>query len=250
MSRNGFKDHFSGHAAEYARSRPGYPPTLFAWLAEQCTERKRAWDCATGNGQAAVALAEHFDAVIATDASRAQIADATPHSRVSYFVAPAEESGIADASCDLVTVAQALHWFELDAFYAEVNRVLKPGGLLAAWTYDLARIAPDVDRIIDMFDTEIVGAYWPPERCHIDNHYEDLAFPFMRIDVPPFEMQQRWSREQFVDYIGTWSAVQRYRQAKHHDPLAWLDNELASCWHREEVREVRWPMYFLAGQSV
>lgn len=244
-----FKDHFSGHAKSYAEARPGYPVDLFDWLASLCGGRALAWDCATGSGQAALMLAKHFDAVIATDASAEQIANAVRAKNVEYHVAPAEHSGIPGASVDLVTVAQALHWFDLDAFHAEAKRVLKPDGVLAAWGYHLTRVSSPIDRAIDLFDAEIVGPYWPPERRHIDAHYRDLEFPFARIDAPEFAMRLEWNRKQFLDYIGTWSAVQRYRHSKGHDPLAWLENEIAACWRPDEVLDVSWPMFFLVGRN-
>lgn len=248
MTSTNFKDHFSGHAGSYVRARPGYPAALFSWLAEQCEQRGLAWDCATGNGQAAVALAERFRNVIATDASETQVDNAIALDNVEYRVAPAEQSGIDDNSCDLVTVAQALHWFELEKFYAEARRVLKANGLLAAWGYRLTRVTPEVDRIIDVFDQQIVGPYWPPERRHIDAGYADLPFPFARIDAPDFDMQVQWNCAQFIDYLGTWSSVQRYRNEKGHDPLAWLRGELAAVWPVDEVREVSWPLFMLAGR--
>lgn len=242
-----FKDHFSGHAAGYARSRPGYPPELFAWLSARCRQHHLAWDCATGNGQAAVALADYFETVIGTDASSAQIGNAQHCENVEYRIVAAEESGLGDASCDLVTVGQALHWFDQQRFHAEVRRVAKPGALLAAWGYHLSRVAPPIDRVIDVFDQQIVGSYWPAERRHIDARYADLPFPFEPVAFPVFDMQLEWTRAQFLAYIGTWSSVQRYRQEKGHDPLVWLENELAPFWRVDEVRRVSWPLFGLAG---
>lgn len=245
---NEFKDHFSGHARSYAQARPTYPPELFEWLAGQCERHALAWDCATGNGQAAVALAAFFNVVHATDASAAQIENAVAHQRVTYAVAPAEVSGLEDASCDLVTVAQALHWFDHERFNAELRRVLKPNGVIANWGYNLTRVAPDVDMIIDAFDQRVVGPFWPPERRHIDTSYRDIPFPFEHIDAPAFEMRREWNRRQFLDYLATWSSVQRYRKARGHDPLVWLESELSTCWAPEEVRVVRWPVFMLAGR--
>lgn len=244
-----FKDHFSGHANSYAKARPGYPPELFGWLASLCDGHALAWDCATGSGQAALMLARHFDAVVATDASATQIENATHAANIEYRVAPAERSEFEDASVDLITVAQALHWFDVAAFYAEAHRALKPGGVIAAWGYHLTRVSQHVDRAIGMFDAEVIGPYWPPERRHIDARYGDLDFPFARIEAPEFAMQLAWNRRQFLDYIGTWSAVQRYRQAKGHDPLVWLENEIAAYWRADEVLGVLWPMFFLVGRN-
>lgn len=249
MNKDPFKDHFSGHAGSYARARPRYPAALFSWLATQCEATRVAWDCATGNGQAALALVDHFEKVVATDASETQIANAEPHPHVSYRVGPAEHSGLPDDSIDLVTVAQALHWFDHERFYVEARRVLKPGGVIAAWGYHLTRVSPEIDRIIDVFDQQIVGPYWPPERRFIDSRYSDLPFPFKRMDVPEFSMALEWNRQQFLDYIGTWSSVQAYRRDKGHDPMVWLESELAAYWNAETVREVKWPMFFLVGRA-
>ncbi|MGH8495872.1 MAG: class I SAM-dependent methyltransferase [Gammaproteobacteria bacterium] len=243
-----FKDHFSGHAAVYAAARPDYPEALFAWLAQQAPSRGTAWDCATGSGQAAVALATYFDDVHATDASREQIANARAYEKVHYAVAAAETSGLPEASLDLITVAQAAHWFELPAFYTEARRTLKPRGVLAMWGYGLTRIDPVIDRVMDAFDAGIIGPYWPPERRHIDNAYADLEFPFARIAAPAFRMLKRWTLAEFLAYIGSWSAVQRYRKQKGVDPIVWLRQELYALWGKGgNTRDVTWPLFMLAG---
>ncbi|HTQ81570.1 MAG TPA: class I SAM-dependent methyltransferase, partial [Thermoanaerobaculia bacterium] len=180
-----FKDHFSGHAASYAAHRPGYPPELFAYVTSLTAGKDLAWDCATGNGQAAVALAETFDQVIATDASPQQLAHAPAHPRIEYRVATAEDSGLAPASIDLLTVAQAVHWFDFDRFYAEARRVLRPGGAIALWTYNLLR-HPALNELIDHLSQKIVGAYWPPERRWVDEDYRNLPFPFPELPSPAF----------------------------------------------------------------
>lgn len=245
---SGFKDHFSTHAGDYAKARPGYPAALFSWLADIAPARECAWDCATGNGQAAVALADHFTRVIATDASETQIQHASPHPKVDYRIATAEQSGIASASCDLVTVAQAYHWFAQDVFLAEVRRILKPGGVLAVWGYGLTRVSPEIDRVVDMFANRIVGPYWPPERIHIDNEYADLPFIENMIDAPAFAMSLQWQREQFLAYLETWSSVQRYCNEKHHSPMNWVRDELDVYWPAGQVLEVSWPIFFKAGR--
>lgn len=248
-----FKDHFSGHATDYAAFRPTYPPELFAWVAGLPAERRLAWDCATGSGQAAVALAEHFPRVAATDASAAQIAHAVPHPRVEYGVAPAEASGLADGSVDLVTVAQALHWFDFDRFYAEVRRVLAPGGALAVWSYDLARFDPAVDRLVHRLARDTVGPYWPPERRWVDEEYRTLPFPFApseQLPVPAFHLEERWDLARFAAYLRTWSAVVRFRAATGRDPVAELEEELAAAWGDPlEVKAVRWPLHVRAARE-
>ena len=243
-SSSPFPDHFSCTAAAYARHRPRYPDALFAYLAALAPERTVAWDCATGSGQAAVALVRHFPRVIATDASAEQIAHAAPHPRVEYRTAPAEHSGLPDASAELITVAQALHWFDRDAFYAEAARVLRPGGVLAVWSYGALELPGGaLQHGIDRFYTETVGPYWPPERLSVEEGYRTLRLPFPEIAPPSFTMEARLSLDALIGYVGTWSAVQRYREATGEDPLPELRDELARDWSAtEELRLVRWPL--------
>src|SRR5438045_1897140 len=188
-----FKDYFSQHAGAYARHRPHYPPELFEYLASLPTERHLAWDCGTGNGQAAVGLAPYFERVIATDASADQLANAFPHEKVTYRVAIAGSAGLDPGSVDLITVAQALHWFDLEAFFEEVRRTLKPGGAIAVWAYALCRITPALDAIVDRFYFETVGPYWPKERKLVDDGYRSLVFPFNEIEPPTFAIELPWT---------------------------------------------------------
>jgi SAM-dependent methyltransferase len=245
-----FKDHFSSQAASYAVYRPAYPPALFIWLAGLVPEHRLAWDCATGNGQSAVMLAEHFEQVIATDASAAQIDSARPTARVSYRVAPAEASGLGDATVDLVTVSQALHWFDLARFWPEVERVAKPAGVVAAWGYNSnRRISPAIDGILERFESETVGPYWPPDRALVDDAYRGLPFPFEEIAAPPFEMTAVWDLDHLVGYLGTWSATQQFRKAAGTDPLPALRAELAGPWgDPARKRRVSWPLFFRVGR--
>jgi len=240
---NNFKDHFSGHAGLYSRYRPDYPSTLFRFLSGQVKQHDLAWDCATGNGQAAFGLSPYFDCVIATDASAAQLDNAIRADNITYRVAPSEQSGIADASIDLVTVAQALHWFDLGAFYAEVKRVLKPGGILAAWSYNLPECSPEIDAQIKRLYTEIVGPYWPPERAHIETSYRNLPFPFDEQLAPKLAMQSKWNLEQLLGYLHTWSAVQRYMNERGSDPVSLIERELTEAWGDPEKKHLlRWPL--------
>jgi ubiquinone/menaquinone biosynthesis C-methylase UbiE len=243
-----FKDHFSKQAAEYAKFRPQYPQELFRYLATIAPGTELAWDCATGNGQAAVALAEVFDRVIATDASEEQIRNAEPHSRVECRVASAEESGIEPGTIDLVTIAQALHWFELKRFYAEVRRVLKPEGVIAASAYNLLHVEPAIDAVINHYYFDIVGAYWPPERALVEK-FEELPFPFPEIAAPAFEMTADWNVEHLIGYLRTWSATQRFMAANQTDPLIDLEEELRAEWgNREQFRRVVWPLTVRVGR--
>lgn len=242
-----FYDHFSGHANAYAAHRPTYPAALFDYLARQAPGRDLAWDCATGNGQAAVALASHFEHVIATDASVQQLMAAEPHPRVTYRRATAEAGGVESAACDLVTVAQAVHWFDFERFYAEVRRVLKPDGLLAVWTYDLMRVDPAIDPLLDRLHDEIVGPYWPDQRRLVDGRYADLPFPFPELEPPPFELTRSWTVDQALAYIRTWSAVQRFTADQNRDPLAGIESDLRASWGGDE-RPVEWPLTVRVGR--
>ena len=245
-----FADHFSQVAGAYAARRPGYPAELFAWLAGLVTRRALAWDCATGSGQAAVGLAAHFARVIATDASAAQLAAAAAHPGVAYRAAPAERSGLETGTVDLVTVAQAIHWFDLPAFYAEVRRVLTPAGVIAAWTYrgaglDDAALTGAVER----FMLETVGPYWPSVRGLVNSGYQTLPFPFDEIAAPPFTMTAEWTLDQLLGYLATWSAVSRYREAQGRDPMSLIEAELLTAWGpRERRRQVRWPVLMRVGR--
>lgn len=242
-------DHFSAHAADYARARPSYPPELFAWLAQQCPAHDLAWDCGTGNGQAAQALAGHFQRVHATDLSAEQVAQAEPHARIDYRAAPAEASGLAERSCDLVTVAQALHWFCNEAFYTEVRRVLKPGGVLAAWTYTLLRGEPELNAVIEDFYRNTVGPWWPPERRWVDLAYREMPFPFADIATPGFEIRLDWTRADLLAYLRTWSATQRYIREKGSDPCVELGERLRDIWPQTDSRKsIIWPIALRCGR--
>ena len=244
-----FKDYFSKQAYEYTRYRPHYPAQLFEYLAELTTEHQLAWDCATGSGQAALGLAIYFEKIIATDASDKQIANATAHDRITYIVAPAEETEIASRSVDLIVVAQALHWFDLDKFYGEVRRVSKSGGVLAAWSYSLFRISPSIDRVVDRFYTEVVGPFWPVERKFVDDKYQSIAFPFREFTSPTFNMEVKWSFKHLLGYMGTWSSVQKFREKNKADPLESFARDLQQVWGRpEKEKRIRWPINMRVGR--
>jgi SAM-dependent methyltransferase len=243
-----FKDHFSGHAVDYAKFRPHYPGELFEYLASISPRHELAWDCATGNGQAAVGLARHFGSVIATDASAQQIESAEPDDRISYRVALAEASGIDSASVDLILVAQALHWFDLDAFFTEAKRVLKEDGVLAITSYKVLEIAPEIDAIIWKFYRETTGPFWPPERELVETDYKDIQFPFPELSPVPFEMREQWNLDQLAGYLRTWSATQKFIAARGFDPVDSLMEELGAVWNNpEQVREIKWPLHLRVG---
>jgi SAM-dependent methyltransferase len=243
-------DHFSDSAPLYAEFRPDYPPGLFAWIAAAAPALDRAWDCATGSGQAAVALAHHFREVVATDASERQLAYARPHPRVTYRAVLAEDSGLPPASVDAVTVAQAMHWFRLPEFHAEVRRVLRPGGIVAAWCYGTFTVDDaGLDALLQAFYGETLGAYWPPEREYVATGYRTLPFPFDEIAPPEtFTMSREWEMEALLGYLRTWSACRAYARAAGHDPVDRLAPSIAAAWGDVRApRTFRWPLSVRAG---
>lgn len=242
-------DHFSAQAAHYARFRPHYPAELFAWLATYAPGRQLAWDVGTGSGQAARALADHFVQVVATDPSATQLAHARPHPAVHYRVGAAEHCGLEPASTDLITIAQALHWFDLDAFYREVRRVARPGALIAAWSYGAVRVDDDsINSRLQRFYAEEVGPYWPPERRHVENGYRDLPFPFTPLSAPDFQMQVRWPLAALVGYMRSWSSTQAFIDTLGFDPTPALAETLADTWgDPNQPRVITWPLSIRAG---
>ncbi len=245
-----FPDHFSAGSPDYARYRPDYPDRLFDYLAGLAPARRRAWDCATGSGQAALGLARRFAQVIATDASAEQIGAARPHRRVRYRVAPAEESGLEGGSVELVTAAQALHWFDRPRFWSEVRRVLVPGGVVAVWCYDLLRAGARVDVAVNRLYRDIVGPYWPADRALVEQGYRTIEFPFEEVEPPSFRMEKRWSLSDLVGYLGTWSATRRYGQVRGEDPIGLVRADLTRAWGPpERVRRIRWDLALRVGRK-
>ena len=249
MSERDFADHFAPVSTGYAAYRPSYPRELFAALARVAPSTTLAWDCGCGTGQASVALAEFFDEVDASDASASQIAQATQHARVTYGVVPAENSGFPDASVSLITVAQALHWFDVDAFHVEATRVLAPHGVIAEWTYALLQLPSSnaVTELVRDFDTEI-HPYWPPERRFVDRQYIDFAFPFEPISLGEFAMRAEWTAAQLLGFLGTWSAVARCRKQTGSDPLVAFAEKLRVAWGDAPTRGIQWPLTLRIGR--
>ena len=244
-----FKDYFSEAAASYATFRPRYPAALFDFVATLPIRRGTVWDCATGNGQAAIPLAEHFDRVIATDASADQIAHAERHSRVSYRVALADASGLDASSVDLVTVAQALHWFPLDRFFDEVRRVLVPDGVLAVWCYTRPLLPGALGVIVDRFYYGECGPHWSPERDLVDQGYRSIAMPFDDVPSPSFSIDAPLTLAEFAGYLRTWSAARRLAAAVGYDPVVAVESELRGHWGGTEERQlIQWPIHVRAGR--
>ncbi len=245
-----YADHFSRLAPEYASFRPHYPDELFTYLAALTPNRELAWDCAAGSGQATIPLASRFNRVVATDISAAMLDQAPRRPGVEYRVAPAEASGLADSSADLVTVAQALHWLDPATFYLEVERVLVPGGVLAVWTYGRQELdQPDLDRVLRHFYTEVVGPFWPPERYLVESGYRTLPFPFSEVETPALTMVEHWSLPHLLGYIRSWSATRRFRETTGHDPVDQLEQDLSQYWGSlSQSRRIRWPLSLRVGR--
>lgn len=245
-----FEDHFSKHSEQYAQYRPQYPDEIYAYLASIAPGHSLAWDCGTGNGQAAIGLAKYFDKVHATDASAEQISRAYPHDKVEYGMEPAEHVSLGASSTDLVTVAVAIHWFNFDEFYREAKRVLKPDGVLAAWTYSLPKISPQIHSFVNQYYYEILSGYWPERIHYLEEEYKTIPFPFEEIVPPSFVMEINWNLIQFAGFLDSWSATQRYKAQRGQHPLEIIWPELSAAWGDEnEPRLIRWPLHFRIGRN-
>ena len=242
-----FKDHFSERAAGYASYRPHYTAELANWLASIAPTKRLAWDAGCGSGQLSTLLGDQFERVIATDASAEQVARAEPHPHVEYRAEPAEKSSLESHSVDLITVAQAVHWMNLEGFYAEARRVARPGGGIALVAYGIAVIEPGIDAVIDRFYSGDLDRYWPPERSHIETGYRDLPFPFERIPAPKMDLSIDWTVEQMLGYIRTWSAVRALEKAKGPETTDRFAEDLRHTWG-SRLLTVRWPLVIVAGR--
>lgn len=244
-----FRDHFSAVAADYANARPGYPAALFEWIAARSPGRSLAWDAGCGSGQASRGLAAHFARVHATDPSAAQVARATGPAHVQFAVEPGERCSLADATVDAACVAQALHWFDRDAYFAECARVLRPGGLLVAWGYQ------DIEVPAALADANArlqaaIHPYWPPERELVDAGYAGFDWPFAAVEVPSFDLHADWTLARLLGYFGSYSATKRCREATGEDPVAALAQEFAAAWGDPgQARRVSWPLFVHARRK-
>ena len=244
-----FTDYFSSVAPKYLRFRPAYPPALFEYLVSQCHGYECALDCATGSGQAALGLTQFFRRVVATDASQHQIEKAVTNEKIFYVAARAEALPLRPHSVDLFMVAQALHWFDFERFYAEVRRVMRPGGLFAASCYHWNRITPEVDAVRAEYQNTIVGAYWPAGRHFIDEMYRTIPFPLKEIPAPVFTMEYQWNMHDLIGYLETWSATQQYKEKTGKNPLDRIRNKLQQAWgDPAERKRVEWPLYLRVGK--
>ena len=238
-----FQDHFSRQAEIYLKARPTYPDELFTYLANLAPAKDVCWDCATGNGQAAISIAQHFKKVIATDGSKQQIDQAMARPNIEYRVATAEQSGLADHSVDLITVATAAHWFNHDAFYTEAQRVAKPNAILAVWAYSEANITSEIDTLMEWFMYDLLHDYWPEGRWYVRNSYNNLPFPFEPMVTPTFSCQMNWGMPHWLDYIKSWSSYNKYVVVHSADPLVFLLPKLTALWAKDEIKQINWKLH-------
>ena len=243
------KDLFSQQAGLYALHRPTYPVELFQFVLQHVEHRDCAWDCATGNGQVAVVLSDHFKKVFATDISQSQLDQGQKKPNIQYAISPAEKTPFPDHYFDLITVGQAIHWFDFEKFYQEVRRVGKKGAWLAAWGYGLLRINSDIDPMIDEFYRDVTGPYWDPERTYVDQAYQTIPFPFQEIETPRFQILRNWDLPALVGYLNTWSSVQKYQTAVGRNPVDGFTEKLNATWGEPTLQhEVTFEVFLRVGR--
>lgn len=243
----GMKDNFSTQASLYSKYRPSYPPELFNFLLSNVNHRETAWDCATGNGQTAKELASHFKQIFATDISQKQLDNAYKAGNIIYSKQPAEQTNFSNHQFDLITISQALHWFNFDNFFTEVRRVGKPGSWIAAWTYPLLRVNANIDIEIEEFHYNTLEKYWDEERKYVDQNYTTIPFPFNEIKTPVFSIEYHWTLEDFEGFFNTWSAVQKYIAANSHNPVHQLIKSVQPHWQGEKMKII-FPIYMRMGR--
>ena len=243
------KDNFSSHASTYAKFRPVYPTELYNFLFSQTQDRQLAWDCGCGNGQVAGVLAEHFEQVEATDISQKQLDEAVKKPNINYQLAPAEKVSMRDGSVDLITVAQAIHWFDFDKFYKEVYRVSKPDSVIAIWCYSLLKVNKEVDAIIlHLYENTLGDKYWDAERRYVEEQYQTIPFPFDEIEAPEFAIRVSWTPDHLIGYLSSWSAVQHYIRATNTNPIEDISSALRDAWGKQEQQEVVFPLFTRIGK--
>ncbi len=242
---------FSYNSEDYKKFRPSYPKELFEYLVSISPSNNTAWDAGCGNGQASIALSDYFTNVIATDISNEQIKNAERKDNIKYSLCPSEFSNIEDNSVDLVVCAQSIHWFDLQKFYDEVIRVLKPNGIIAAWTYNLFRVNKEIDDLIDKFYYDIIYNYWPVERRHVENGYSEIILPFNNIEAPYFSMTAEWNLEQVLGYLNTWSGVSNYIELEAFNPVDFIEKDLEKLWIKDnfESKRIFWSLTLIAGMK-
>jgi SAM-dependent methyltransferase len=241
------KDNFSQQATAYAQYRPQYPDELFRYIINFVKENNMVWDCGTGNGQSAKELSKYFNTVFATDISQKQIDNAYKADNIFYSLQSAEQTDLPAESIDLVTVSQALHWFDFEKFYAEVNRVAKPGAIIAAWAYSLLRVDDEINAIIEHYHFNILGDYWDAERRYVDDNYASIPFPFAEIKTPPFAIKINWSLAELQGYLYTWSALQKFIAVNGSSPVDGVIAQIKPLWGTNEKREIIFSVHLRLG---
>lgn len=242
------KDNFSQQASLYAAFRPHYPPELYEYIIGCVKNKNTAWDCGTGNGQCAVQLSKYFKKVWATDISEKQLQHATKADNIIYTVQPAEQTAFENRSVDLITVAQAIHWFRFDDFYSEVRRVAAPGATIAVWCYSLLRVNDAINQLLDDFHYHTLKDYWDPERKYIDEAYRNVPFPFEKIESPAFFIERNWTPQHLSGYLHTWSAIQKYIAVHHHSPIPALMEKIQPYWSNDQTLKIIFPLHLVLGK--
>ena len=242
------KDNFSNSSDKYAKFRPTYPQTIFEFLYPLLREKNRAWDCGTGNGQIALELSKEFDRVEATDISRSQLNHAFQEKNIQYSQQPAEKTNFESNSFDLITVGQAVHWFDIELFNQEVKRVGKQNSIIALIGYELAYVTPEIDEVILHFYKKIIGPYWDAERKHLEQRYESIPFPFKELETPAITNIKLWKLEHLIGYLNTWSSVKHFIKAQGYNPIDEISKDLKLAWGTTEIRKVNFPIIFRVGR--
>lgn len=241
------KDNFSKQAGSYAKYRPSYPQQLYDFIVDQVTLKQAAWDCGTGNGQSAKELSRYFEKVFATDISGQQIAHAAPRSNIFYSVQPAEKTSFPDNAFDLITVAQAIHWFRFDDFYREIKRVAKPGAIFAVWGYSLLHASPEIDALVGEYHFNTLNDYWDPERKYLDEGYRNIPFPFIKMDRPAFKISYEWTLHELEGYLNTWSALQKFIAVNDYNPVDKLIADIKPFWKTWRMK-IDFPIHLLIAR--
>jgi len=242
------KDNFSSKSNEYLKYRPTYPPELYSYIDSIIVNKSAVWDCGTGNGQVAMELSRIFEKVYATDISQSQLEQAPKQKNIEYSVQRAEKTNFCNDLFDLIVVAQAIHWFDFEKFYMEVNRTGKPNSYIVVIGYGLHRINPDIDKVILEFYKNIIGNYWDIERKYLDENYQTIPFPFHEMEVPLFKNSYNWSFEHLIGYLRTWSSVKHYIKAKQQDPVDLIENRIKELWGEESTLAVDFPLLLRIGK--
>lgn len=242
------KDNFSGNSDQYALFRPEYPPILVEYICGLVRDPKTAWDCGTGNGQLAKLLSGKFSKVIATDLSQDQIKNAFQAKNIEYHTQTAESADFGVQKFDLITVAQAIHWFDFEKFFDVVRKHAHQETIFAVIGYGRVKINPEIDSILDKFYFEVIGSYWDKERRYVDDEYKSIPFPFDEINAPAFTIDLEWNIHHFEGYINTWSAVKHFVKANGYNPVEGLIGEIRDFWKPNEVKQVCFPILLRIGK--